>query len=273
RLEPPTDPDYPADSLYHLLPASPNQPYPIENILATLVDASQIAPIQDDFGPEILTAIALFDGLPAIVIANRAKTIRDKHKLYAGGILYRDGITKLRHICESANDDGLPVIWLQDVSGFDVGPEAESEGLLRHGTMLLRTLSCQSAPHLTIILRKASGAGYYAMKGAPFHPAFTLSTAISHLEVMSPQTLAGTLFDKKIARAGDTEKQTLIEAKEQVIQAQIQASSPKSAAIRADIDDIIRLSDLRSRIIQFMHAAYQDASRPFKPQRLWSVLN
>lgn len=273
RLEDPVAPEYSIDDLYHLLPTAPNEHYIIENIVARLADASQIAKLHDEYGTEIFASIALFDGLPAVVIANRAETVRENNHLVAGGILYHDGITKIRRICENANDDGLPVIWLQDVSGFDVGPDAERQGLLRHGAMLLRTLSIQTAPHLTIILRKASGAGYYAMKGAPFHPALTLSTAISHLEVMSPQTLAGTLFDKKIARADDSQKAALIEAKEQVIQAQIQSSSPKSAAIRADVDEIIRLSDLRSRIIHFLHAAYQDASRPFKPQRLWSILN
>lgn len=274
RLEDPLDPEYPGSDLYHLIPPAINQNYNIENVIARIADASQIMPIHDDFGSEILCAVTLFDGLPAVVIANRAETIREhNHAVHAGGILYHDGITKIRRISENANDDGLPVIWIQDVSGFDVGPEAENDGLLRHGAMLLRTLSCQSAPHLTIILRKASGAGYYAMKGAPFHPALTISTVISHLEVMSPQTLAGTLFDKKIQTADDSEKSPLIEAKEQLIQTQIQSSSPKSAAIRADIDDIIPLSDLRSRIIQFLHAAYQDASRPIKPQRLWSILN
>ncbi len=274
RIDDAIDSPFEQNDLYHLLPIDPSKPFSIEEILARLVDGAQLQRLDDDFGPEILAALALVDGLPTYIIANRGNTTQTQNGLLcAGGILYLDGITKMRKICENAHSNGVPVIWLQDVAGFDVGPDAEKNGLLRHGAMLLRELTCdglQTPPHLTIILRKASGAGYYAMKGAPFHPALTLAVATSHIEVMSPETLAGTLFDKKIASASDDSKKAALEtAKTQTIEAQIQASSPKAAAIRGDIDDIIPLDELRARIVTFLRAAWQNGSRPVKPYRLW----
>lgn len=277
RIDSPIDPPFEQNDLYHLIPADPAKPLKIEEILARLVDGAQMQLIDDDFGSEILAAHALFDGLPALIIANRSETTQNMHgQIQAGGILYLDGITKMRKVCENAHHNGIPVIWIQDVSGFDVGIEAEKNGLLRHGAMLLRELAAdglETPPHLTIILRKASGAGYYAMKGAPFHPALTLATAISRIEVMSAETLAGTLFDRKIQKANDETARTMLETeKQRTIEAQNRTASSKEAAIRGDIDDIVPLNQLRNRILIFIKAAYQNASRSIKPNRLWDEL-
>ena len=88
----------------------------------------------------------------------------------AGGILYREGIAKISAFSRACNDDGIPLVWLQDISGFDIGVEAERHGLLGYGSSLIYTNSTNTMPMFTVLLRKASGAGYYAMAGLPYDP-------------------------------------------------------------------------------------------------------
>ena len=145
--------------------------------------------------------------------------------------------------------------------------------------MLLRELSNDrpgDPPHLCILVRKASGAGYYAMKGSPFHPAWIVGTALTHLEVMAPETLADTIYLKKLQSLGNSpetdEKRASIEAaRSELIAHQTEASKPQNAAIRGDIDCIVPLEQLRNLVISFARCAYQSTNHIRKPQRLWST--
>lgn len=203
RISEPVLPHFSIGDLYDILPTDLSRSYDVEEVVARLVDASQCVPLLEDYGEEVYGCFAAVDGLPVVVIANRARTVESDGRFKSGGILYREGITKIRRIAAAANHDGIPTIWLQDVSGFDIGAEAERDGLLRHGAGILHEIAADESrtpAALTIVLRKASGAGYYAMKGAPFHPAWRVVTALSRIEVMRSDVLASALYDKKIAR-------------------------------------------------------------------------
>lgn len=269
RLDEPLDSPYPCDDLYHLIPSDPAVSLNIQEILARLTDGAQYQILLGYFGKEITAALALIDGLPIVYIAN------------SGSILYRDGIHKMRTVAAAAREDGIPVIWLQDVAGFDIGKNAEQQGLLRYGAMLLQELSNDSnevPPALTILIRKSSGAGYYAMKGAPFHPAWIVSTVMTRLEVMRPDVLGGVVYDRKIARLQNTpESQEILEnlesEKKNLINRQISNGDCLAAAQRGDVDDIVPLNQLRELCISFARAAYQSAAKPHKPHRLWTLLD
>ena len=276
RLDEPIEPAYSIEDLYHLVPADPARSFDMEQVIARLADGSQVQWIEPETGRGILAALCLCDGLPVVIIANSADaTVSEMGTPRAGCILYRDDIQKLRRTVENAHSDGIPVVWLQDVSGFDIGADAEKDGLLRYGAALLRELSrdeIDTPPHLTIVLRKASGAGYYAMKGAPFHPAITVATVVSRIEVMAPQTLAGALYDRKIAGIpeGDPRRAAVESQKADTVRAQNEAAMPHKAAMRGDVDDVVPLRDLRRGVIAFVQAAWQ-AVRPAKPARLWAT--
>ena len=277
RLDDPLDSPHDIEELYDILPIDPAQPFDMMQVIACLIDGGQGKLLFEDFGPEIITMLAIIDGLPIMLIANQTQpTQTQDEQLHAGSILYQDGITKIRMAVEMAQKDGLPVIWLQDVAGFDIGHEAEKQGLLRHGAMLLHEIaadSIQTPAHLTILLRKASGAGYYAMKGAPFHPALVVGTALTKLEVMSPEILAATMYDRKLASCAQDESQyqAIENQKKALIENQTHQASPIAAAKRGDIDDIIALRDLRQFMITFTRAAWQNGARPSKPPRLWAA--
>ena len=273
RVAEPFAPVLPVSDLYDLLPAEISRGYDVLEVIARLVDASQGRFLLENTGPEIVAVQSLVDGLPVVLIANRAKNMADSGVVHAGGVLYRDGIEKMRRVAEAAQSDGVPVIWLQDVSGFDIGEDAEREGLLKYGAMLLRELSdAQSAPHLTLVLRKGSGAGYYAMKGAPFKPALVVGTVLSHLAVMQPETLAGTLYDRKLSAPGlDPDSRARLEAARQaLVSEQSEAAEPVCAASRGNLDMIVPLEDLRNLMVTFVRASYQSV-RPVKPVRLWNL--
>ena len=115
-----------------------------------------------------------------------------------GGILYKEGIAKISLFSRACNDDGIPIVWLQDISGFDIGPEAEATGLLGYGSNLIYTNSTNTVPMITVLLRKASGAGYYAQAGMPYDPVAQLATTISRLSVMDGRTLAIGAFNTRL---------------------------------------------------------------------------
>lgn len=299
RVSEPIAPRFDIDDLYAILPSDPQKSFDIRELVARLADASLVSEIDADSTPTIFACHALMDGLPVIFIANQP--------LHFGSVLSKDSILKMTRIVQNAHVTGTPVIWLQDVSGFDIGETAERDGLLRHGAALLHALTRQDtdAPHLTICLRKAAGAGYYAMKGRPFAPALIAGTVLTRLEVMDPTILAQTLFDAKIHRSQAhieslTAKQplpapnadalqTISSASEapstvendlrlerahlQALQAQkaalieyqTQASDALSAARRGDIDTVLALHELRQFILFFVYSAWQSL-RPRQPR-------
>ena len=282
RVEEGIEPEFDIHDLYHLIPADLAKSLDMYEVLARLVDGSQFHPLMEDFGREIIACLALVDGLYVVMISNQTNTsFGSNEEIHAGSILYQDGITKMRMIASAARDDGIPVVWIQDVAGFDIGLDAERRGLLKHGAMLLRELAADerdTAPSLTILLRKASGAGYYAMKGAPFHPSWIVGTVLTRLEVMKPEVLAGAFYDRKIIRLKNAQEspQKLSELeteRQKMIERQTLNGDCLSAAIRGDIDDIVPLYRLRDLMVSFVRSAYQSTGKSRKPQRLWSILN
>ena len=116
----------------------------------------------------MVTGIARINGLYVGIIANNQQLTQHpemRERTRPGGILYREGIAKISQFSRACNSDGIPILWLQDISGFDIGCEAEKHGLLGYGSNLLYTNSTNTVPMITVLLRKASGAGYYAMTG------------------------------------------------------------------------------------------------------------
>ncbi len=195
-----------------------------------------------------------------------------------GGILYRDGIAKISQFSRACNDDGIPIIWLQDISGFDIGVEAEKEGLLGYGSNLIYTNSTNSVPMITVLLRKASGAGYYAMSGMPYRPVLQLATPITRLSVMEGRTLAiatyNTRLDDEFNIVADSEAQRLeIEQGMQSVERRIEKDmDPVLAAAQRDVDEIITPEEVREYLAAAVEMSYQATGyRRVKNPRIWTL--
>jgi acetyl-CoA carboxylase carboxyltransferase component len=196
----------------------------------------------------------------------------------AGGALYRDGIAKISAFSRACDSDGLPILWLQDISGFDIGAEAERHGLLGYGSNLIYTNSTNSTPMFTVLLRKASGAGYYAMAGLPYDPVLQLSTPASRLSVMDGRTLAIATYNTKLDDdfeivSQDPDERAAIEQGMLEVQQRIEADmDPYVAASQMDTDEIIPLGELRNWLELLVEASYQGYGyRRVKNPRIWSL--
>jgi len=173
-----------AEGLYETLPADHRLPYDIEEVLARLIDAGDYLEFQPHHAPEMLCANARLGGRAIGVIANRRGFLKTPGGPRIGGIVYPESARKVAYFVETAERHGLPLLYLQDVSGFMVGAEAEGEGIIRAGAEMVESMACATVPKIVLTLNHASGAGYYAMAGQGFDPTFTFAWPTARIGVM-----------------------------------------------------------------------------------------
>ena len=275
------EPSFPAEDLEALVPTDHRMVYSAEEVLARLTDGSLFWEILPDRGREMMVGVGRVNGLYMGFIINRQGILDDTEHHGAkkpAGILYKQGIAKTSAFSRACDADGIPILWLQDVSGFDIGVEAEQLGLLGYGSSLIYTNSTNSVPMFTVLLRKASGAGYYAMAGHPYEPVVQLSTSITRQAVMEGRTLAIAAFNTKLddefnIASTDPEEIEAIEAGMAATEARIEEDmDPFRAAAQMDTDEIVPLADLRAWTEVFAETSYQAmGTRRVKNPRIWSL--
>ena len=275
------EPTYQVSDLTGLIPVDHRQAYDVYEVLARLCDQSLFREVLPDTGQEIVCGLGRVGGLYAGFIINRQGLIDNPDSAgepRPGAILYRQGIAKMSAFSRSCDSDGLPIIWLQDISGFDIGAEAERAGLLAYGSNLIYSNSTQTTPMFTVLLRKASGAGYYAMAGLPYDPVVQLSTPISRLSVMEGRTLAIASYNSKLdgdfeIMTNDPEERAAIEQGMAEVEARIEEDmDPYVTARQMDTDEIIDLNELRDWLKILVEASYQGVGyRKIKNSRIWSL--
>jgi 3-methylcrotonyl-CoA carboxylase beta subunit len=277
----PGDPYFPARELSGLFPADHRMTYDAEEVIARLVDRSLFWEILPDRGKEMIVGVGRVNGLYMGFVANRQGIIDDtEHRdgKKAAGILYKEGIAKVSTFSRACDADGIPIVWMQDISGFDIGVEAERLGLLGYGSSLIYTNSTNQTPMFTVLLRKASGAGYYAMAGHPYEPVVQLSTTLTRQSVMEGRTLAIAAFNTKLndefeIATDDPEERAAIEAGMQQTEERIEGDmDPYKSAAQMDTDEIVRFDELRKWMELFAESSYQTGGfRRTKNPRIWSL--
>ena len=275
------DPRFPTQEIDGLLPTDHRVVYDPHEILARIVDGSLFWELMPHAGEEMITGIARIGGLYVGIITNNQKLTRHpqlKERMRPGGILYREGIAKISQFSRACNSDGIPIIWLQDISGFDIGLEAEKHGLLGYGSNLLYTNSTNTVPMITVLLRKASGAGYYAMTGRPYEPFVQISTPLTRLAVMEGRTLAigayrTRLDDNFNIIAQDAKERAQVEAGMKEVEGRIEADmDPYKSAGQMDTDEIVAPHELRDYLMTMVEMSYQSIGyRRVKNPRIWSM--
>jgi 3-methylcrotonyl-CoA carboxylase beta subunit len=272
-------PRFPASELNALFPTDFRQGYDVEQLIARLVDDSLFHEVMPHIGREMVTGVARIGGLWCGLIANRQGIIDEPGVgKRPGGALYREGIAKIAAFSRACGDDGVPIVWLQDISGFDIGVEAERLGLLGYGSSLIYANATQTTPMFTVLLRKASGAGYYAMAGLPYDPVVQVSTPLTRQAVMEGRTLAIATFNSKLdddfqIASTDPEERAAIAKGMADTAARIEADmDPVDAASRMDTDEVVELGRLRAWLECLIEASWQSAGyRRTKNPRIWSL--
>ncbi len=277
----PEPPRFSPDEIDAVFPRDHRMVYDVWQVLARLVDSSLFWEVLPDVGREMICGVGRLGGLYAGIIANNQMLTdhpRHERARRPGGILYREGIAKIATFSRACNDDGLPILWLQDISGFDIGVEAERQGLLGYGSSLIYANSTNTTPMITVLLRKASGAGYYAMAGHPYRPVLQLSTPLTRLAVMEGRTLAIGAFRTKlddnfnIAASTPEEAGEVKQGMEKVEERITRDMDPVAAARQMDTDEVVTMSELREYLRTFTELCYQAYGyRRVKNPRIWSL--
>ncbi len=247
----PEPPARPADDLYELLPENHRQPYDMRALLAALLDGGRIDEFQADYAPEMICGTARLEGIAIGVIANARGMLKDPHggPPKFGGIVYADSAEKTAYFIETMNRHRTPLLFVQDVSGFMVGTEAEHAGIIRAGAHFVEAMATATVPKLVLTVNHASGAGYYAMAGQGFDPDFILSWPTGRMGVMEGDSAVKALFGpqldelKKERREPDAELQAKIDAVRADYDHQLDA---RYAAARGFVDAIVAPEDTRA---------------------------
>jgi acetyl-CoA carboxylase carboxyltransferase component len=249
-LAPPaSEPAHPKDDLYSLLPADHRLPYRVEDLIARIVDRDDFVEFQPEYAPEMLCANARLGGHPIALVANRRGFLKPR----IGGIIYAETARKVAYFVELADRAGTPIVYIQDVSGFMVGVESESEGIIRAGAEMVEAMACASVPRIVLVTNHASGAGYYAMAGQGFDPNFTFSWPTARIGVMEGDSAVRALFSAeldKLKQAGMEIPDDLAHAMERTRGDYDRWLDAKYSAARGHCDAVIDPMDTRAVLIE-----------------------
>ncbi len=263
ELPPPTPaskgsaPAKPAEGLYDLLPANHRLPYDVEEVIARIVDAGDYLEFQPHHAPEMLCANARLHGREIGVIANRRGFLKTASGPRIGGIVYTESAEKVAYFVENAQRRGIPLLYLQDVSGFMVGVDAESEGIIRAGAEMVEAMACATVPKIVLTLNHASGAGYYAMAGQGFDPHFTFAWPTARIGVMEGDAAVQAVHGPELQKLKETGAPVPPELEARIAQTRADYEhwlDARFAAARGHVDAVIDPLETR-RVLEFAFEA------------------
>ena len=193
----------PAGELYALLPQDHRMSYDARQVLECLLDGGILDEFQPDVAREMICGHARIEGWPVAVIANARGIIKGKpgERPRFGGIIYTESAEKVAFFIETANRERMPILFVQDVSGFMVGADAEHSGIIRAGARFVEAMATASVPKLVLTVNHASGAGYYAMAGQGFDPDFIVSWPTGRMGVMEGEAAVMAVHSTEIQKA------------------------------------------------------------------------
>jgi len=219
-------------------------------LLDCILDEASLDEFQSDYAKEVITAHAAISGIQVGVIANTRGMFRDPAggPPKFGGIIYTESAEKVAYFIDTCNRHGTPLVFIQDVSGFMVGPEAEHSGIIRAGARFVEAMATATVPKIVLTVNHASGAGYYAMAGQGFDPDFIFSWPTGRMGVMegesAVQAVFGSQLEKLRAQGQDPDQQLELEMKK-VRETYEKELDAKYAAARGFVDAVIAPENTR----------------------------
>jgi len=241
---PPPKPKRDPKQLYDLLPADHRMSYDVRAVLECLLDRGALDEFQSDVAPEMICGHGAIAGRPVAVIANSRGVIKGKpgEPPKIGGIIYTESAEKVAYFIDNANRERLALLFLQDVSGFMVGTEAEHSGIIRAGARFVEAMATATVPKLVLTVNHASGAGYYAMAGQGFDPDFILSWPTGRMGVMEGESAIQAVYG---AAADQADNSAAVEAMRADYDRQLDA---KFAGARGHVDALVLPEETRDTI-------------------------
>lgn len=246
--------------LYGTFPSDRVKPYEMREIIERLVDESQFDEYKKDFGKTLLCGTARIDGWAVGIVANQRKIVKNKKgEMQMGGVIYSDSADKAARFIMNCNQRKIPLVFIQDVSGFMVGSKAEHGGIIKDGAKMVNAMSNSVVPKFTIIVGNSYGAGNYAMCGKAYDPRLIYSWPTAQMAVMSGASASKTLLQIKIASLQKTGEEISPE-NEKTLLDEIKAKyeeelSPYYAASRLWVDGVIDPLETRKVISMGIEAA------------------
>ena len=240
----------PATDIYEILPEDHRQPYDMRALLDCLLDDGHLDEFQADYAKEIITGHATICGMQVGVIANARGMFRDPSggPPKFGGIIYTESAEKVAYFIDTCNRHGTPLVFIQDVSGFMVGAQAEHSGIIRAGARFVEAMATATVPKIVLTVNHASGAGYYAMAGQGFDPDFIFSWPTGRMGVMEGESAVQAVFGsqlEKLRAKGEEPDQKLELEMKKVRETYERDLDAKYAAARGFVDAVIAPEDTR----------------------------
>jgi 3-methylcrotonyl-CoA carboxylase beta subunit len=256
------------DVVYDLVSLDGQKNYDVRDLLATIVDSNSVDEYKADYGKTLVTAYARIAGRPVGIVASQRLQVRTKKEgIQMGGVIYSDSADKAARFVMSCNQDGLPIIFFQDVTGFMVGRDAEQSGIIRSGAKLVNAVSNSVVPKITVVVGGSFGAGNYALCGKAYDPRFIVAWPSARYAVMGAAQASDTVFSI-LARARDrgdkkASHEELDELRKKVKQSYEEQTDIRYGAARGWVDAIVQPHETRDALIELL----QYVSRPTSKAR------
>jgi acetyl-CoA carboxylase carboxyltransferase component len=240
------------EGLLDVLPESGRKPYDIHDVIARIVDDGELFELKPQWARTLVTGFARFGGRPAGIVANQPR--------HLGGILDNDSADKAARFVNLCNAFGVPLVFLMDVPGFMVGTKVERAGIIRHGAKMLHAVAAATVPKVTVVLRKAYGAGYYVMNGRAYEPDLIVAWPSAEISVMGAEGAVEIIFRRQVEEADDpaAKRAELIAAYRELIDVYLAARNDM-------VDDVIDPRETRRVICSTLELTEgKRVERPWK---------
>ena len=243
------------DTLEDIIPKNQNAAFNMYHLIDRVIDEGSFCEIKKLFAKELITGLARIDGQPVGILANQPKS--------KGGVLFHDSADKAAKFINLCDAFHIPLIFLSDVPGFMIGTQVEKLGIIRHGAKMIFAMSEATVPKLSVIVRKAYGAGLYAMAGPAFEPDACIALTTAQIAVMGPEAAINAVYANKIEAMPEDERADFIAQKTAEYKEEIHVYRLASELV---IDDVIEPNELRQSLVQRL-AAYKTKNVSFTERK------
>jgi acetyl-CoA carboxylase carboxyltransferase component len=238
-VAPPAEPGSEAQ-IAEIIPADENRPFDMAEVLDSLLDEESFLEVHARWAKELIVGYGRLDGRAVGIVANQPRQ--------KGGVLFVDSADKAARFIQACNAFNLPLLFLADVPGFMIGTAVERQGIIRHGAKMISAVSEATVPKISVIVRKAYGAGLYAMAGPAFEPDCCIALPSASIAVMGPEAAINAVFYNQIQAIEDaSEREAFVAAKREEYAADIDILHLASELV---VDAVVQPDDLRAELVR-----------------------